>query len=73
MKQAMNTRNPELLAEVKEAVTALQNTVSLLKLAGLDAMAIAAGLAMVSAQECKAAYGDSGAAAITAKALSTIS
>lgn len=68
----MSTDTPELLAETTEAITTLQRTVALLKLSGLDPMAIAAGLAMVSAHECKTAYGESGAAAITAKALSTI-
>lgn len=68
----MSNENPELLAETTEAITALQRTVALLKLSGLDPMAIAAGLAMVSAHECNAAYGEAGAAAITAKALSTI-
>lgn len=68
----MSTETPELLAETTEAITSLQRTVALLKLSGLDPMAIAAGLAMVSAHECKTAYGEAGAAAITSKAMRII-
>lgn len=68
----MSTETPELLAETTEAITSLQRTVALLKLSGLDPMVIAAGLAMVSAQECKTAYGEAGAAAITSKAMCII-
>lgn len=68
----MSTETPELLAETIETITSLQRTVALLKLSGMDPMAIAAGLAMVSAQECKTAYGAAGAAAITSKAMHII-
>lgn len=68
----MSTDTPELLAETTEAITTLQRTVALLKLSGLDPMAIAAGLAMVSAHECKTTYGEAGAVAITSKAMCTI-
>jgi len=68
----MSNESPELLAETIEAITTLQRTVALLKLSGLDPMAIAAGLAMVSAHECKASYGEAGADAITTKAMCII-